>query len=95
MRGTLATWQLLDGRGADDVARAAPRHLASVDPPGVVGAFALRSAPEEVTIVVAFRTGARAEETRAALADLAERLAGRAERTDERDGDAWDLLALG
>ena len=48
-----------------------------------------------MTIVVAFRAGARAEETRAALPGLAERLAGRAERTDEQDGDAWDLLALG
>ena len=94
MRGTLTARRLLDGSGADEVARAAAWHLASVGPPGVVGALAPRSAPVELTIVAAFRAGARAEETRAALAGLAERLAGRAERTDERDGDAWDLRAL-
>ena len=90
MRATVTTWRLRGGAEADEIARAAAWHLASFPPPGLVGAFAVRTAPDAVTVLVVAGDEAGA----AALTGLAERLAGRAEPGDERAGEAWDLLAL-
>ncbi len=52
MRASLSTWQLLDGTEAEDINRAVAHRLASFPPKGLVGAFAVQTGPDAVTIVV-------------------------------------------
>lgn len=60
-----------------------------VPPQGLVGAFAVRTGPDAVTVVVV--DGGSADD---ALDGLAEKLAGRAEPVAEQVGPAQDLIAL-
>ena len=92
MRATVATLRLHGGTGAEEVARAAAWRLASFPPPGLVGAFAVQTAPDAVAVLVV--TGANTDAGPPALDGLGERLEGRAEPIEARDGNAWDLLAL-
>ena len=52
MRASLSTWRLLAGTAAEDIDRAVAHHLASFPPKGLVGAFSVRTGPEEVTVMV-------------------------------------------
>ena len=90
MQATVTTLRLNDGTDAEEVARAAAWRLASFPPPGLVGAFAVQTAPDAVAVLVVAGDGGAP----AALDGLAERLDGRAEPVEARDGAAWDLLAL-
>jgi hypothetical protein len=89
MRAVMSTWRLLDGTEPADIDRAVAHRLASFPPKGLVGAFAVRTAPDAVTVVVL--DGGAAED---ALDGLAEKLAGRAEPITEQVGPAQDLIAL-
>jgi len=89
MRASMSTWKLLDGTTTEDVDRAVAHRLASFPPQGLVSAFAVQTAPEAVTVMVI--DGGTADD---ALAGLAEKLAGRAERVAEQEGPAHDLIAL-
>ncbi|MBW3633367.1 MAG: hypothetical protein KY456_10105 [Chloroflexi bacterium] len=89
MRASMSTWRLLDGTEAEDIDRAVAHRLASFPPKGLVGAFAVRTGPDAVTVVVV--DGGTADD---ALDGLAERLAGRAEPVTEQVGSAQDLIAL-
>jgi hypothetical protein len=89
MRASVSTWRLLDGAETDDIDRAVAHRLASFPPKGLVGAFAVRTAPDAVTVVVV--DGGATEGT---LDGLAEKLAGRAEPVEEQIGQAQDLIAL-
>ena len=89
MRASMSTWQLLDGTTAEDIDRAVALRLASFPPKGLVGAFAVRTGPDAVTVVVL--DGGAADD---ALDGLAEKLAGRAEPVAEQVGPAQDLIAL-
>ena len=89
MRASMSTWQLLDGTEAEDINRAVAHRLASFPPKGLVGAFAVQTRPDTVTVVVV--DGGAADD---ALDGLAERLAGRAEPVEEQVGQAQDLVAL-
>ena len=89
MRASMSTWRLLDGTEAEDIDRAVAHRLASFPPKGLVGAFAVRTGPDEVTVMVV--DGGAADD---ALDGLAERLAGRAEPVTEQVGSAQDLIAL-
>jgi hypothetical protein len=89
MRAVMSTWRLLDGTEPADIDRAVAHRLASFPPKGLVGAFAVRTAPNAVTVVVL--DGGAAED---ALDGLAEKLAGRAEPITEQVGPAQDLIAL-
>ena len=89
MRASVSTWRLLDGTAAEDIDRTVAHRLASFPPKGLVGAFAVRTAPDAVTVVVV--DGGSEDD---ALDGLAERLAGRAEPVAEQVGAAQDLIAL-
>ena len=89
MRASVSTWRLLDGTTAEDIDRAVAHRLASFPPKGLVGALAVESGPDEVTVMVV--DGGPADD---ALDGLAEKLAGRAERVAEQVGPAQDLIAL-
>ena len=52
MRASVSTWRLLDGTKAEDIDRTVALRLASFPPKGLVGAFAVRTAPDAVTVVV-------------------------------------------
>lgn len=89
MRASMSTWRLLDGTEAEDIDRAVAHRLASFPPKGLVGAFAVHTGPDAVTVVVV--DGGAADD---ALDGLAERLAGRAEPVAKQVGSAQDLIAL-
>ena len=89
MRASLSSWRLLDGTTAEDVDRAVAHRLASFPPKGLVGAFAVQTGSDAVTVVVV-DSGAADD----ALDGLAEKLAGRAEPIAEQVGPAQDLIAL-
>ena len=89
MRASLSTWRLLDGTAAEDIDRAVAHRLASFPPKGLVGAFAVQTGSDAVTVVVV--AGGATDD---ALDGLAEKLAGRAEPIAEKVGPAQDLLAL-
>jgi len=89
MRASVSTWRLLDGTEAEDIDRAVAHRLASFPPKGLVGAFAVHTGPNAVTVVVV-ASGTAGD----ALDGLAERLAGRAEPVGEQIGQAQDLVAL-
>ena len=89
MRASMSTWRLLDGTEPEDIDRVVAHRLASFPPKGLVGAFALQTRPDAVTVVVLDGGG-----TADALDGLAERLAGRAEPIEEQVGQARDLVAL-
>ena len=89
MRASVSTWRLLDGTKAEDINRTVAHRLASFPPKGLVGAFAVRTRPDAVTVVVV--DGGEPEDP---LDGLAERLAGRAEPLEEQVGSAQDLIAL-
>ena len=89
MRASVSTWRLLDGTKAEDIDRTVALRRASFRPKGLVGAFAVRTAPDAVTVVVV--DGGATEGT---LDGLAEKLAGRAEPIAEQVGSAQDLIAL-
>ena len=89
MRASMSTWRLLDGTTAEDIDRTVAHRLASFPPKGLVGAFAVRTGPDAVTVMVV--DGGVADDP---LDGLAERLAGRAEPVAEQVGPAQDLVAL-
>src|SRR4051812_23420843 len=89
MRASVSTWRLLDGTTAEELDRTVAHRLASFPPKELVGAFAVQTAPDAVTVVV-LDGGV----TKEALDGLAERLAGRAEPITEQVGQACDLVAL-
>jgi hypothetical protein len=89
MRASVSTWRLLDGTTAEDLDRTVAHRLASFPPKGLVGAFAVRTGPDAVTVMVV--DGGVADDP---LDGLAERLAGRAEPVAEQVGPAQDLVAL-
>ncbi len=89
MRASVTTWRLLDGTSAEDIDRVVAHRLASFPPKGLVGAFAVQTGPDVVTVVVI--AGGAADD---ALDGLAEKLAGRAEPVAEQIGQACDLVAL-
>jgi hypothetical protein len=89
MRASVSTWRLLDGTAADDVDRVVAHRLASFPPKGLVGAFAVQTGPDAVTVVVV--DGGAADDS---LNGLAEKLAGRAEPIAVQVGPAQDLIAL-
>jgi hypothetical protein len=89
MRASVSTWRLLDGTTAEDIDRTVAHRLASFPPKGLVGAFAVRTGPDAVTVMVV--DGGVADDP---LDGLAERLAGRAEPVAEQVGPAQDLVAL-
>ncbi len=85
---------LRDGATLDEVARAVAGRLASVDPPGLVDAYAFEVEPGLVEVVVVFADGKDDGYRDTALATLAEKLADRAELVERQTGTAVDLLAL-
>ncbi len=85
---------LRDGATLDEVARAVAGRLASIDPPGVVGAYAFETEPGFVEVVVIFADGTDDRYRDTALASLAEKLADRADLVEHHTGTAVDLLAL-
>ena len=89
MRASVSTWRLLDGTAADDADRVVAHRLASFPPKVLVGAFAVQTEPDAVTVVVV--AGGAADD---ALDGLAEKLTGRAEPIAEQAGQACDLVAL-
>jgi hypothetical protein len=89
MRASLSSWRLLDGTAAEDIDRAVAHRLASFPPKGLVGAFAVQTGSDAVTVVVV--AGGATDD---ALDGLAEKLAGRAEPIAEQVGPAQDLIAL-
>jgi hypothetical protein len=89
MRASMSTWRLLDGTEPEDIDRVVAHRLASFPPKGLVGAFAVQTGPDAVTIVVV--DGGAADD---ALDGLAEKLAGRAEPITAQVGPAQDLIAL-
>ena len=89
MRASMTTWRLLDGTTGEDIDRAVAHRLASFPPKGLVGAFAVQTGPDTVTVVVV--DGGAADN---ALDGLAEKLAGRAEPIAAQVGPAQDLIAL-
>jgi hypothetical protein len=89
MRATVSAWRLLDGTEPTDIDRTVAHRLASFPPRGLVGAFAVQTSPDAVTVVIV--DGGTADD---ALAGLAEKLAGRAEPVAEQVGPAQDLIAL-
>ena len=89
MRASMSTWRILNGTTAEDIDRAVAHRLASYPPKGLVGAFAVQTGPDVVTVVVV--AGGAADNV---LDGLAEKLAGRAEPVEERVGPAQDLIAL-
>jgi hypothetical protein len=89
MRASVSTWRLLDGTEPADIDRTVAHRLASFPPKGLVGAFAVQTGPDAVTVVVV--DGGAADD---ALDGLAEKLAGRAEPVAEQVGPAQDLIAL-
>ena len=89
MRASVTTWRLLDGTAAEDVDRVVAHRLASFPPKGLVGAFAVQTGSDAVTVVVV--DGGAANDV---LDGLAEKLAGRAEPIAEQVGPAQDLIAL-
>jgi hypothetical protein len=89
MRASVSTWRLLDGTTAEDIDRAVAHRLASFPPKGLVGAFAVRTGPDAVMVMVV--DGGAADDP---LDGLAEKLAGRAEPVAEQVGPAQDLIAL-
>ena len=83
---------LRDGATLDEVARALAGRLATVDPPGLVAAYAFEPEPGVVDAVVVFADGnAGLDNT---LDALAAKLADRADLVEHRAGAAEDLLAL-
>ena len=89
MRASVSTWRLLDGTEPADIDRTVAHRLASPPPKGLVGAFAVRTGSDAVTVVVV--DGGAADDP---LDGLAEKLAGRAEPVEEQVGPAQDLIAL-
>ena len=89
MRASVSTWRLLDGTEPEDIDRTVALRLASFPPKGLVGAFAVQTAPDAVTVMVV-DSGA----TDDPLDGLAEKLIGRAEPIAEQVGSAQDLIAL-
>lgn len=89
MRASVSTWRLLDGAKTGDIDRAVALRLASFPPKGLVSAFAVKTGPDAVTVVVV-----DGGTTEGPLDGLAEKLAGRAEPIEEHVGLAQDLVAL-
>ena len=89
MRASVSTWRLLDDTKAEDIDRTVAHRLASFPPKGLVGAYAVQTAPDAVTVVVV--DGGATEDP---IDGLAEKLAGRAEPVGEQVGQACDLIAL-
>ena len=89
MRASVSTWRLLDGTEPEDIDRTVALRLASFPPKGLVGAFAVQTAPDAVTVVVV--DGGASDDP---LGGLAEKLTGRAEPVAEQVGPAQDLIAL-
>ena len=85
---------LRDGATLDEVARLVAGRLASVDPPGLVNAYAFEVEPGLVEVVVVVAAGTDDVPRDTALGSLAEKLADRAELIERQTGDAVDLLAL-
>jgi len=85
----MSTWRLLNGTTAEDIDRTVAHRLASFPPKGLVGAFAVQTGPDVVTVLVV--DGGAADDP---LDGLAARLAGRAESVEEQVGPAHDLIAL-
>ena len=48
MRASVSTWKLLEGTEAEEVDRVVAHRLASFPPKGLVGAFAVQTAPDAV-----------------------------------------------
>ena len=89
MRASVSTWRLLNGTTAEDMDRTVAHRLASFPPQGLVGAFAVQTGPDAVTVLVV--DGGAPDDP---LDGLAEKLAGRAEPVAEQAGPAHDLIAL-
>ena len=88
MRASVSTWRLLDGTEPEDIDRTVALRLASFPPKGLVGAFAVQTAPDAVTVVV---VGGASDDP---LDGLAEKSTGRAQPVAELVGPAQDLIAL-
>ncbi|MDP9357171.1 MAG: hypothetical protein M3Q71_18040 [Chloroflexota bacterium] len=85
---------LRDGATLDQVARALAGRLASVDPHGLLAAYAFETEPGAVDAVVIFADGATATHRDETLDALAAKLADHAELVERRAGPAEDLLSL-
>ncbi len=85
---------LRDHATFDEVARALADRLATVDPPGLVIAYAVETEPGVVDAVIVFAGGETAPGRDTTLDALVAKLADRAELAERRAGPAVDLLAL-
>ncbi len=93
-RADCQRFALRDGATLDEVARAVAGPVASVDPPGLVAAYAFEAEPGGVEVVDVFADGTDDAQRDTALATLAEKLADHAELVERQTGAAVDLLAL-
>ncbi len=92
--GDRLRFALHNGTTSDEIARALAGRLASIDPQGLLAAYALATAPEVVEVVVIMADGvaeARRHKTREALVA---KLRDQAELVEQQIGGAHDLLAL-
>ena len=89
MRASVSTWRLLDGRSLRTLTARRPCAWPRSPQKGLVGAFAVQTAPDAVTVVVV--DGGESDDP---LGGLAEKLTGRAEPVAEQVGPAQDLIAL-
>ena len=85
---------LRDHATLDEVARALAGCLASVDPRGLLAAYAVETEPGVVDTVVVFAGGATDAHRDKTLDALTAKMADRAELVERRTGAAEDLLAL-
>lgn len=85
---------LRDDATLDHVARALAGRLASVDPHGLLAAYAIEAGPGAVEAVVVFADSESATQRDTTLDALADKLAEHAELVERRAGAAEDLLAL-
>ncbi len=85
---------LRDGATLDEVARALAGRLATVDPPGLVAAYAFEPEPGVVDAVVVFADADGNAGLGNTLDGLAAKLVDRAHLVEHRAGAAEDLLAL-
>ncbi len=85
---------LRDDATFDEVARALADRLASVDPPGLVIAYAVETEPGGVDAVIVFAGGETAPDRDRTPDALVAKLADRAELVERQAGPAVDLLAL-
>ncbi len=85
---------LCDHATLDEAARALADRLATVDPPGLVIAYAVETEPEIVDAVIVFAGGETAPGRDRTLDALVAKLADRAELVERQAGPVMDLLAL-